>query len=58
MIDGVVPGEQLIAHARAAVAPLAACDGAAYAGTKRRMRVAAVERAERVMADEMVMPRR
>jgi len=58
MIDGVVARDQVVEHARAAAAPLAAFNREAYAATKRRMRVAAVERAERVLSDEMVMPRR
>lgn len=58
MIDGVVPGEQVVAHARAAAEPLAAFAGDAYAATKRRMRLAAVEQSERVLVGEMVMPGR
>jgi len=58
MVDGVVAGERIVEHARAAITPLAAFERDAYAGTKRRMRIAAVERAERLMPGEMVMPRR
>jgi enoyl-CoA hydratase len=58
MIDGVVPAERVVEHARAAATSLAPLGGHAYAATKRRMRAAAVERAERVLVDEMVMPGR
>jgi enoyl-CoA hydratase len=56
MIDGVVPVERIEEHARAAATSLAPLGGHAYAATKRRMRADAVERAERVLVEEMVMP--
>jgi enoyl-CoA hydratase len=47
LVHGVArPAERLLDEARAAAAPLAALDTAAYAGSKRRLRAPAVEWAE------------